>query len=108
MSDHHDLGPCCICEATGETVRNVIMLDKAAPQEGTGWGCVACGLPANGAVAVVCDRCIEANQVVDRLRFAIDGYAGRKQRMPIGELQDLPPDFKHDDAAHADELAWMN
>ena len=52
-----DLGECCVCRQAGHTVRNIVMLGFKAPVPGTGWGCAVCGLPANGALAVVCDRC---------------------------------------------------
>lgn len=40
-------------------MRNVAMLDQKAPIPETGWGCFQCGLPQNGALAVLCDDCIE-------------------------------------------------
>jgi len=70
-------------------VRNVILLTKLAPISGRGWGCIVCGLPPNGAVAVVCDACLEANAP---LRFACRGRPGSDGRVPIEELAG---DFDH-------------
>ncbi len=53
-----DLGPCCACGKSGPDVRNIMMLHVRAPVPGTGWGCFACKLPLNGAVAVLCDICL--------------------------------------------------
>lgn len=102
MSDDLDLGPCCICERAGADVRNIMMLNKQAPQAGTGWGCVVCGLPNDGAVAVVCDACIgDGTDVESRLRFVIAGYASEHQRVPIAQLSGM---HEHDRAQHP-ELA---
>jgi hypothetical protein len=86
--DNPDLGPCCICEIEGPQVRNIIMLNQLSPIPGKGWGCFACGLPRNGAVAVVCDDCLDGfgDLVVSELRFACRGYPGKDGRVPIEEL----------------------
>lgn len=81
-----DLGPCCICEGT-RGVRNVIMLHQKAPLAGRGWGCVVCGLPAGGAVAVLCDECLEKFQAKRAaLKFACRGYPGQDGRVPFASL----------------------
>ena len=49
----------------------------------SGWGCVQCGLSAEGAVAIVCDACLErygAGTIEDRIRFLMDG---RERRIPV-------------------------
>lgn len=66
-----DLGPCCACGKSGPTVRNLICLDTKAPVPGTGWGCVVCGLSSDGAMAVVCDGCLEDGTSITQ---AIVGY----------------------------------
>lgn len=81
--DNPDLGPCCVCEVEGAQVRNIIMLNKLSPIPGKGWGCFACGLPQNGAVAVVCDDCLDHGR---ELKFACRGYPGEDGRVPIEEL----------------------
>ena len=89
MSDHHDLGPCCCCGGT-RRVRTIVMIHRRAPVPGRGWGCVVCGLPADGASYMACDRCLEAGA---RPREVISGYAASKQRAPIESLS--PEPFEH-------------
>lgn len=89
------LGPCCVCGKEDETVRNLYALDKRAPVPGTGWGCFQCGLPSDGAMAVVCDECHEKGA---KLVYVIYGMAGDKGRMLRSELSD--EDFKHDMSKH--------
>ena len=96
--DDLNLGPCCVCERT-EGVRNIVMLDKRAPIPGTGWGCVVCGLPPDGASAVLCDDCLEKPP-----RFACKDYPGIGGRIPIDELTEK---FEHDYRFHSDEIAWF-
>ena len=72
------LGRCCACleEGTeGNPVRNLMMLDRLAPTPGTGWGCFVCGLPLDGAVAVLCERCVEAE--ADGSGFGVAGSVRR-------------------------------
>jgi len=57
MTKELNLGMCCRC-GTDENVRNIITLHKRSPY-GFGWGCVQCNLPAEGAIAVLCDDCLE-------------------------------------------------
>jgi hypothetical protein len=78
-----DLGPCCACGGTGLHVRNVLRLHPKAPTPGRGWGCLQCGLPADGAIAVVCDDCLEAKA---KLQAACRGYPGVDGRVPIAAL----------------------
>lgn len=78
-----DLGACCACGKEGETVRNVMMLEKKAPVPGTGWGCVLCHLPNDGAVAIVCDDCVEHSR---ETLYAINGFAKNKLRILITAL----------------------
>lgn len=95
MRDELDLGPCCACEKLGPDVRNVIMLHRKGPTPGKGWGCLVCGLPLDGAVAVLCDDCLEAKA---EIRFVCGGYPAQDGRMP---LEDLPEErFEHDLSYH--------
>jgi len=91
--DEIDLGPCCACEGY-ENVRNVVMLHVKMTVPGQGWGCVVCGLSFDGAVAILCDACMERNE---EPRFAVDGYINKKKRVPIEELT-VPHD--HDRRKH--------
>jgi hypothetical protein len=94
-----DLGPCCACGKEDETVRNVYLINKRAPVPSTGWGCVVCGLPPDGASAVLCDACHEANADI---KYAIVGYPAEKRRIPIS---DAPTEaFEHRLEFHRDEI----
>jgi len=67
---------------------------------GTGWGCTVCGLPLDGAQAVLCDRCVA--QGLPLIRFACLGYPLDRERVPVVELC-VP--FRHDLERHrADDL----
>ncbi len=83
--DHPQLGACCACRLFKPDVRNVVCLSFKAPVAGTGWGCVQCGLALDGAVAVICDDCLEMAAPLqelchsfpaDRQRAAYTTYAG--------------------------------
>jgi hypothetical protein len=96
MSGRHeiDLGPCCCCGGT-EDVRNLVSLPRKALVPGTGWGCVVCHLPGDGAIYVACDRCIEEH----RPPFLVcNGYPVKKGRASIAELSDEV--FEHDLTFH--------
>lgn len=91
-----DLGPCCVCGVIGPTVRNIMMLDQRTPTPGSGWGCFVCGLPMDGAVAVLCDACTHSE-----IKFVCDGYPAEGKRVPVAELSaDV---FAHDMSKHAEE-----
>ena len=60
LCDPIDLGQCCACGKSGPDVRNIVMLSFRGPDPGKGWGCLQCGLPTDGASAVLCDGCAEA------------------------------------------------
>jgi hypothetical protein len=97
--DNLKLGRCCACEGEDETVRNIIMLDRRSPEPGIGcWGCLQCGLPTAGAVAVVCDHCLETKA---EILFACLGAPADNRRIPIGELP--PEPFDHDMSKHPEE-----
>lgn len=97
-----DLGPCCACGQKGPTVRNIIALGKRAPIPGTGWGCVQCVLPMDGAQAVACDGCIETGAEIKEVAH---GYLAEKGRMAITGLDQTP--FKHDMTRHPEMLATI-
>jgi hypothetical protein len=93
-----DFGPCCACRRSGPTVRNLICLDLRAPVAGTGWGCVVCGLPSNGAVAVLCDACMGASaDIVD----VCHGYAATGMRSARAACTEP---FVHDESKHEEDL----
>jgi hypothetical protein len=99
--DAPDLGPCCICGGT-LSVRTVIMLAVKNQVPGHGWGCVQCGLPADGASAVVCDACVARHvdglSLYSALRFACRGYPAEDGRVSIEALTEAhehDPDIEH-------------
>jgi len=91
-----DFGPCCACEGL-EGVRNIVMLAVKMTVPGKGWGCLVCGLSFDGAIAVLCDACIDKKA---EPRFAVDGPVEEKSRVLIGELT-VP--HQHDLSRHPEE-----
>lgn len=89
--DELNLGACCACGQIKPDVRNVMMLDYRAPVPGTGWGCIVCGLPTDGAVAVLCDECLLTHA---EIKFV---YSGKNNRVSISNLKD---EFHHDRSKH--------
>lgn len=89
-----NLGACCSCLAEGPTVRNIMALPYRAPVDGTGWGCFECGKPNNGAVAVICDFCLENNSTI---RQVCVGYPGENRR---ALTKTLTEPFDHDHSRH--------
>lgn len=94
-----NLGSCCCCGAE-DGARTIIMLDYKGAVPGTGWGCVECGLPMDGASYVACDTCAEADRPP---REAILGYALRRQREPIQNVY-ARPTHAHDIQKHPEAL----
>ncbi len=94
------LGSCCSCGKKGRTVRNIICLHWRAPVPGTGWGCAQCNLPGDGAIAVLCDECLEKKR---EPKFVCSGYPGIDRRLPFEHLDKTP--FDHDLSKHPEELA---
>lgn len=90
------LGRCCACEKEGDDVRNAIMLNKRSPTPGKGWGCFQCHLPMDGALAVLCDHCLETNA---EIKFAVAGYPYKNKRVPI---ESLVGEFDHRMEFHQD------
>src|SRR3990167_6155840 len=89
-----DLGDCCSCGKQDSTVRNILCLNIAAPIPGTGWGCVLCGLKPDGAIAALCDGCLEHERPI---RYIVSGYARKHKRQLLMQNQ---PWFGHDEALH--------
>lgn len=107
MSDYFSVGPCCRCgKKGGPDVRQIIALSFEAPQENTGWGCIVCDLPNNGAVAVVCDSCLDlCLKNSAEIKFVLDGWPAEGKRLPIDQLE--KKHFDHDHKKHP-ELAHRN
>lgn len=90
-----DLGRCCCCEREGAGVRNILMLGFRSPEPGEGcWGCLQCGLPMEGAVAVVCDDCLAAGL---KPELACLGPPAANRRIPVDALTER---FEHDVSRH--------
>jgi len=100
-------GKCCVCEKEGKTVRNIMTMHLRAPgPPGHGWGCILCGLPSDGAVAVLCDECVAAKKPV---RFVCEGYAAGNLRVPIEGLEEFDHDpQKHEEAYEAHQRLLRN
>lgn len=75
------MGPCCSCGFPA--AENLVMLPWRARQPGKGWGCVVCGLPSDGAVALLCDRCLEVDAPIISV---CAGYATEPGRVPFASL----------------------
>jgi hypothetical protein len=88
-----DLGTCCACQNPDKQVRNIMSLGFRTPYS-FGWGCFQCGLPMEGAIAVLCDECLESDA---EIREFVKGEALEKQRAPIAELTEP---FDHDLSKH--------
>ena len=89
-------GPCCYCGGTDKPRQAIVALPYRAPTPGTGWGCVVCGLPTDGAVAIACTDC-EADGMDDGLLVCIDGAVG--ESLPVVEFDRSEP-FQHDEEKH--------
>ncbi|WP_445630416.1 hypothetical protein [Nostoc sp. DSM 114167] len=93
-----DLGACCGCGTTNSLVRNILTLHKKALVPGTGWECFICGIPANGAIAVICDDCLaQLEEGKEVLKQAVYGDVLGKQRCDIAQLTE---DFDHKNIPH--------
>jgi hypothetical protein len=81
------LGPCCICGGEDAPIAGLEMLSVKGEVPGHGWGCLVCALPADGACAVICAKCLPGYERGDvKPRFACRGWPGSDGRVPIGEL----------------------
>jgi len=115
MCEVRRLGPCCICEREilhipgSEPAKpvGIIMLDKKCLVPGHGWCCLQCGLPADGAIAVLCGECADrvAAAGESELRFACRGWPATDGRVPIDELTEP---FEHDLSRHPEIVAARN
>ena len=98
-----EYGCCCICEST-LNVNNLIQLDYKVESE-SGWGCGQCGLEAKGAMAIVCDVCIEKHghepDLEDRIKLLMSGI----KRIPVPPVADRVP-HGHDLSRHPEVSEW--
>jgi len=94
-ADDIDLGTCCACGGA-DRVLSILMLNYRAPIAGTGWGCAVCDLAPDGAIAVLCDDCVNHDRP---LQFVVEGFLkGGGKRAPYASILDRR--FDHDPAKH--------
>jgi hypothetical protein len=89
-----DFGVCCSCRDRRAT--GFVMLRLRAPVPRTGWGCLVCHLPQNGAVAALCDQCGADPKA--EIRDVCFGAAITKRRAPI---ETCTKAFDHNIKLHA-------
>lgn len=94
-------GPCCSCGR--RDAMNIIQLVGRAPVPGTGWGCLVCDLPMDGAMAVLCQACLRNNLPI---RFIVFGYVSHLQRFPYALMDKT--DFQHDLDKHDGDRAYIS
>lgn len=96
-------GPCCACGLPFPPKGrfNVVMLGWRGPVPGKGWGCVICGLPSDGAVAIICDTCCASFVAGDDvIKTAVVGYALDPGRVPVSSLTER---HEHDRSKHSED-----
>lgn len=83
------LGSCCIC-GKYEKVRTVILINRKCVIRGHGWGCLVCHLPKDGAVSVLCEKCMQLFEAgLAQIRLACEGYPWESGRVPIEQLTEI-------------------
>lgn len=77
MDITEDYGTCCVCESEMDECV-LIQLDYKVESE-SGWGCLVCDLPMEGAMAVVCADCFDEydDDLEDKIKFLMNGIRGR-------------------------------
>ncbi len=90
-----DFGSCCCCERENKP-RNLISIPVKGPVPGKGWGCYVCGLPCDGAIAVVCDECLAEQRPI---KWVIYGWAAGGERVLLSTCAEP---FGHDLRFHGE------
>lgn len=92
------IGQCCVCGQRA-VMRGFMMLALRAPTPGTGWGCLQCGLPADGAIAALCRPCtrLATKNEAQPVQFVCGAYPGEEARAPIEQCQ---TEFRHNMQLH--------
>jgi len=99
-------GPCCACRRVFVYLRHVVCMTFRAPEGALdkGWGCVVCAIPSHGALAVVCDECMNAQRPI--LDVCADYVRNPARALVTDELRAIP--WVHIQASHeADEWDRM-
>ncbi len=90
-------GTCCQCGKEGPLL-GVVMLHQKHPAPGKGWGCVACGLAPDGAIAVLCEKCADGfTGDASGLKEACAGTPDNPRRVPYSSLTG---EHRHNRAFH--------
>lgn len=88
----HDYGTCCACgKPLPNDQVNILLLPRHAPVPGTGWGCYICGLPPDGATAILCSNCLSTGA---QPKWVVKGLLLDKRRAPIESLDPVPFDHR--------------
>lgn len=90
-----DLGLCCKCGQEAATV--IVMVSFKTPGGNGGWGCIACGLPEEGAVTVLCAECgqIDAGDRFWETPVICLGYPRDNLRYTLTRDQQIPHECHH-------------
>jgi hypothetical protein len=111
MSDDDDVmlnpQPCCWCGET-RVCRNIILLPRLAPVPGTGWSCLFCGLPEDGAIAVGCDECMADGAHERTPTWVCSGWAAPTDGVAAERVryEDLPDTvFEHRLGFHEEDAS---
>lgn len=99
MGSPSKFGACCRCLKDDGNVRTIVHLEFEGPSDFNGWGCVQCGVPQRGALAVICDACADGMKSIDELSFICGGkYMVDRERLPLEGYERKP--FGHDLSKH--------
>lgn len=96
---------CCGCGAMfpRETLlKDRVFLEIRGPAAGKGWGCTVCGLAPDGAVAVVCAACFDADR---QPRMVCSGFPSEPGRVEVRTLFPFHP-HAHSEAKHEEYRRW--
>jgi hypothetical protein len=89
-----------VCGQENDSVRTMIYLPFRAPLAGTGWCCGMCRTDYDGAIAVLCDECLERKDPIAQLRWVVCGPIHSLERIAI---EDAPRErIEHDVEQHAE------
>lgn len=93
----NEFGTCCVCEMGDMEDCGLVQLGYKMESE-SGWGCLQCGLPMEGAIAVVCSDCYDkyGEKIEDQIKYLIDG---KKGRIPVPPVENRVP-HEHDLSLH--------
>ena len=94
---YRNFPPCCACATEEGEIKNIVMLKQKGPRPGKGWGCNVCNLPPEGAIAALCNSCVEVGRPI---KFAIVDLDSR-ERIPI---EQLGAEHDHDYTKHQEAV----